>query len=110
MENSPISVVAGEQLAALMPLYRFFSESPWALRHLQPGACDFVFGNPHDAVVPGYAEALSKWSQPQNANWFAYVTSEPKAQEIVADSLRRRLGIEFDPLDVQMTNGAFAGL
>src|SRR4051812_30441843 len=110
MENSPISVVAGEQLAALMPLYRFVSESQWARRHLEPAACDFVFGNPHDPVVPGYADALAKWSQPQNPNWFAYAMSEPKAQEIVAASLRKRLGIEFDPADIQMTNGAFAGL
>jgi aspartate aminotransferase len=47
---------------------------------------------------------------PQHDAWFAYQLSEPASQEIVAESLRKRLGIPFVATDVSMTNGAFAGL
>jgi aspartate aminotransferase len=60
--------------------------------------------------VPGFADALRRWSDPQDKDWFAYKFSEPAAQEIVARSLRARTGIAYEPADVAMTNGAFAGL
>jgi aspartate aminotransferase len=108
--DGAVSRLVGEQLNALWPLFSFFTQSAWAQRRLEPGACDFVTGNPHDPMVPGFAEALRRWSEPQNKDWYAYKMSEPAAQETVAASLREQTGVAFQPEDVTMTNGAFAGL
>jgi aspartate aminotransferase len=108
--NGAMSRLVGEQLQALGPLYSFFTQSTWAQRRVEPGACDFVVGNPHDPVVPGFAEALRQWSEPQDKDWFAYKMSEPSAQQTVAASLRERTGVPYEPDDIAMTNGAFAGL
>src|SRR3954470_14663368 len=108
--DGAISRLAGEQLSALWPLYSFFTQSTWAQRRFEPGACDFVVGNPHDPLVPGFAEALRRWSEPHEKYCLAYRMREPAAQEIVAASLRERTGVAYEPIDVAMTNGAFAGL
>ncbi len=105
-----MSRLVGEQLHALGPLYSFFTQSTWARQRFEPAACDFVVGNPHDPVVPGFAEALRAWSVPLDKDWFAYKMSEPAAQQTVAASLRARTGVPYEPDDVAMTNGAFAGL
>src|SRR3712207_6111352 len=105
-----ISRLVGEQLEALGPFFRFVTESTWSRRRFEPRACDFVVGNPHDPVIPGFAEALARWSVPQNKDWYAYRLSEPEAQQIVADSVRKRTGVAFEPNDIALTNGAFAGL
>lgn len=108
--DSAVSHLAGSQLAALDPLYSFMTQSAWAQHRFAPEACDFVVGNPHDPLVPGFADALRRWSEPRDKDWFAYKLSEPRAQEIVAASLRERTGVAYEPIDVAMTNGAFAGL
>jgi aspartate aminotransferase len=108
--DGAISRLVGEQLDALGPLYTFMTQSAWAQRRFEPAACDFVVGNPHDPLVPGFAEALRRWSEPQDKDWFAYKMSEPAAQQTVAASLRERTGVPFEPEDISMTNGAFAGL
>jgi aspartate aminotransferase len=41
---------------------------------------------------------------------FAYKTSEPKAQAVVAASLRTYLGIPFDPEDIALTNASIAAI
>jgi aspartate aminotransferase len=105
-----VSRLVGEQLDALGPLYAFMSQSAWARHRFEPEVCDFVVGNPHDPLVPGFADALRRWSEPRDKDWFAYKLSEPAAQEVVAASLRERTGIAYQPVDVAMTNGAFAGL
>src|SRR5215208_6634832 len=107
--DGAISRLAGEQFSALWPLYSFFTQSTWAQRRFEPAACDFVVGNPHDPLVPGFADTLRRWSEPQDKDWFAYKMSEPAAQQTVAASLRERTGVAYEPDDVSMTNGAFAG-
>jgi aspartate aminotransferase len=47
---------------------------------------------------------------PHNKNWFAYKFSEPQSVAVAVESLRKRVGIDFDPADVSMTTGAFGGL
>jgi aspartate aminotransferase len=111
VNTSVISAVTAEQLAAMGPLFTFMTEeSTWAKRRFEPWVSDFVFGDPHDPVVPGFAESLARWSVPRGKDWFAYKLSEPGSQAIVAASLRERTGVAFEPADVAMTNGAFAGL
>src|SRR5262245_42069534 len=105
-----VSRVVAEQREAVGPLYSFLADSAWTRYRSEPEACDFVVGNPHDPLVPGFADALRRWSEPRDKDWFAYKVSEPAAQEVVAASLRERTAIAYEPVDVAMTNGAFAGL
>ncbi|MCA1726760.1 MAG: aminotransferase class I/II-fold pyridoxal phosphate-dependent enzyme, partial [Actinobacteria bacterium] len=72
--------------------------------------CDFVFGNPNEMPVQGFAEALARWSEPRDPHWYAYKTNEPKATQAVAATLRELHDAPFSPDDVFMTDGAFAGL
>lgn len=88
----------------------FFVGSRWAQRAGQPGIADFVVGNPQEGALTGFVQALQTWAEPRSNDWFAYKMSEPKSQQVVAANLRERRGLPFDPDDVVMTNGGFAGL
>jgi aspartate aminotransferase len=79
-------------------------------RASKPEASDFRFGNPQEMPLPEIQQALTRWAAPQNKNWFAYKFSEPQAVAVAVESLRTRVGIDFDPADVSMTTGAFGGL
>jgi aspartate aminotransferase len=69
-----------------------------------------MLGNPHDGVLPAVTDALLAATPPARSDWHAYKMSETQSQEIVAASLRQQTGVAFEPDDVAMTNGAFAGL
>lgn len=97
-------------IASIEPVLWFTTESSYAKKGANPDACDLTFGNPHEMPLPQIQQALAKWVAPQNEDWFAYKFSDPKAIGIVVESLRLRHGIEFDPADVSMTNGAFGAL
>ncbi len=97
-------------IASIEPVLWFTTESSHAKKGANPDACDLTFGNPHEMPLPQIQQALAKWVAPQNEDWFAYKFSDPKAIGIVVESLRLRHGIEFDPADVSMTNGAFGAL
>ena len=92
-------------------LRRFFYESAYARRDpADPQNCDFVAGNPQEMVLPEYVESLQRWTVPQDKDWYAYKFNEPYAQEAAAAGLRQRRGIAYEPEDVLVTDGAFAGL
>jgi aspartate aminotransferase len=76
----------------------------------KPGASDLRFGNPQEMPLPQIQEALTRWAVPHNKDWFAYKFSDPTAVAVAVESLRKHVGIEFDPADVSMTTGAFGGL
>ena len=99
-----------EMMASVEPIFQFVGESTYAKEGTKPSACDFCFGNPHEMPLPAIQEALTKWAVPQNKDWFAYKFSDQKAVDVVVESLRIRHGIDFDPADVSMTNGAFGAL
>jgi aspartate aminotransferase len=89
----------------------FFTESSAArMDHTDPETCDFVAGNPQEMALPTFVDALQRWSVPQDPQWFAYKFNEPYAQEAAAAGLRERRGVPFEPEDVFLTDGAFAGL
>ncbi|HKC20649.1 MAG TPA: aminotransferase class I/II-fold pyridoxal phosphate-dependent enzyme [Candidatus Dormibacteraeota bacterium] len=75
-----------------------------------PEASDFRFGNPQEMPLPAIQEAIVRWAAPQNKDWFAYKFSEPSAVKVAVESLKRRVGIDFDPADIAMTTGAFGAL
>jgi aspartate aminotransferase len=79
-------------------------------RRLQPGVADFLFGDPQELPLPGLVDALQRHAVPETKDWFAYKMNMPTATTVVAESLRRRTGIDYRPDDIAMTTGAFGGL
>lgn len=110
MTTNDYSQRTGHLMQTMATVIDFFNNSTWAQREDEPQICDFVLGNPHEMPLPGFTEALQKWSQPRSADWYAYKQSEPQARATVAASLRRRRDLPFAEEDIFMTNGAFAGL
>ncbi|HSH79590.1 MAG TPA: aminotransferase class I/II-fold pyridoxal phosphate-dependent enzyme [Herpetosiphonaceae bacterium] len=108
--NTGVSQRIDRILDLLGPVYRFFSESSYARRAGDPTISDFAAGNPQELPLPGFADALARWSVPQNKDWYAYKGSEPEARGVVAESLRRQRGMPFEEEDIFLTNGAFAAL
>jgi aspartate aminotransferase len=98
------------EIESLQPFVTFLNQSRWTARAGQPGICDFVLGNPHDPVLPGFTRALERALPPQTNAWHAYVMNTPHACEVVTSSLSAQTGVAFDPEDVVLTNGAFTGL
>ena len=109
MSNAVASTIDGIG-RSLDTLIWFATQSPYATGRFDPEACDFCFGNPHEMPLPEIAEALTRWAVPRAETWFEYKMSEPQTVAAVAESLRGHLGIDFDPADISMTNGAFGGL
>ena len=110
MPNPMISQNMDRILEMLKPVNNFIDDPVFAGRADDPLACDFALGNPQEMPLPGYVEALQRSIIPQDKDWFAYKLSEPESQAVVAESLRAWRGVRFDPDDIFMTNGAFAGL
>ncbi len=93
------------------PLLRFFTESAWSRRDAaDPSNADFVAGNPQEMVMPEFVESIRRWATPKDKDWYAYKFNEPYAQDAAAAGLRERRGIAFEPEDISLTDGGFAGL
>ncbi len=88
----------------------FIAGSEYARRAGAAGISDFVAGNPQEMAIPAYVAALKKWAEPQDKNWFAYKGSEPGARRVVAATLRKMTGLDWDDEDVVMTKGASTAL
>ena len=88
------------------------STSPRAMPRgaLRPAICDFTFGNPHEMPLDGIVSALRDKITPHDKDWFAYKTSEQAAQEFLADTTGKELGLAFEPADIALTTGAFAAI
>jgi aspartate aminotransferase len=88
----------------------FYLNSRYGERRLEPGICDFTFGNPHEMPLPGIVAALRERAVPGDENWFAYKTSEAEPQAYVAERLAQELRLDFAPADIALTTGAFAAI
>ncbi len=108
--SGAISETLRDIMAGLEPVLWFVNESTYSREGQKAGACDFVFGNPQEMPLAEISEAIARWAKPRHKDWFAYKFSEPSAAAIVAQSLRKRLGIDFDAADVSLTNGAFGAI
>jgi len=95
--------------APIEPFVRFFT-GPYAELAPDREVANFAVGNPQELVMPGYVEALRHQLEPRDKDWYAYKLSEPNATQTVAASLSTLTGLEWDPLDVNMTNGGFAAI
>lgn len=96
--------------AHMGPFLNFFMHSTFAREGRRPGACLFVTGDPQEGPPEGFVASLQKAAVPQNPNWFGYKMSEPPAQAAVAAALQAQTGLDYQPDDIALTNGAFAGL
>ena len=97
-------------LTTVSPFLDFYNSSKWRQRRHEPNISDFFLGNPQEMPLPGFVDALQRWAEPQNKDWFAYQDYQPEAQKIISKSLSAHRGIEFKPEDILITSGAFAGL
>ncbi|BDZ64584.1 aminotransferase class I/II-fold pyridoxal phosphate-dependent enzyme [Agromyces mangrovi Wang et al. 2018] len=93
--------------ASIAAMSAFFTEMSNADR---PDVVDLTFGNPHEMALPGLVDAIRAQVEPQTVDWFAYQNSRPEAQEAVASGLRAELGLDFEPADIAMTQGAFGAI
>ena len=94
---------------SIAPFLRFFT-GPYAQLEPDPEVANFAVGNPQELVMPGYVAAVGRQLEPRDKDWYAYKMSEPQATRTVADSLSRLTGLDWDPADVQMTNGGFGAI
>lgn len=95
--------------ASISPFLSFFAGTFDRLNR-EPDVANFAVGNPQEMPLTGYVDALERHLPPLDKDWFAYKLSEPESRRVVADALRARTGLEWDPEDVAMTNGGFAAL
>jgi len=90
---------------------RFFGETIPSLRAAFGDAiCDFAAGNPQEGALEPYVDALRRWVEPREPDWFAYKTSEEPARRVIAASLRDYLDVPFDPADIFITNASIAAI
>src|SRR5687767_13267534 len=75
-----------------------------------PDALDFTFGNPHEMALRGLTDAMSAQLEPRSVDWYAYKSNERPAQEAVAAGISAELGLDFEPDDIAMTQGAFGAI
>jgi len=94
----------------LEPVLSYVGDATYQGRVSRPEACDFRFGNPQEMPLPEIQQALTKWAEPKDKDWFAYKFSDPAAVKVAVDSLHSRVGLDFDPQDISMTTGAFGAL
>ncbi len=107
---SAFSSTVREMIDYLEPVLEYVGDAYVEERVTRPEACDFRFGNPQEMPLHQIQEALVKWAAPKNKDWFAYKFNEPSAVAVAVESLRTRVGIEFDPHDISMSTGAFGAL
>jgi aspartate aminotransferase len=109
-DAEPVSATVGDLRRTLTAFERFLSDSEWTRRAREPGISDFVVGNPHDAPLPAYVDAIAAAAIPRRADWYGYKMNERGSRETIAASLRDRFGIPFETGDVFLTSGNFAGI
>ena len=108
-ESTPSARRAEILRNSIAPFLRFFTGA-YAELSPDPSVANFAVGNPHELAMPSYVRAVRDSIEPHDKDWFAYKLSEPESQRVVAGTMSRLTGLEWDPLDVQMTNGGFAAL
>jgi aspartate aminotransferase len=82
----------------------------WEELRGQPGVADFVFGNPQEMAIAGFAPALAEATIPRSKDHYAYKFSEEASRQTVADYLQEWRGQPFQAKDIAMTPGAFGAI
>ncbi|MGH3920887.1 MAG: aminotransferase class I/II-fold pyridoxal phosphate-dependent enzyme [Pseudonocardiaceae bacterium] len=89
---------------ALRPFVEALTQSP--AQRARPVIADFMAGNPQEPTLPGFVEALRRWSVPTSTDWFAYRLMHEPARRAAAASLTAELGVDFAAEDLFLTRGA----
>ena len=89
---------------ALGPFFEALTQPP--PQGARPVTADFMAGNPQEPTLPGFVEALRRWSVPTSTDSFAYRPMHEPARQAAAASLTIELGVEFAAQDVFLTRGA----
>ncbi|MGH3608000.1 MAG: aminotransferase class I/II-fold pyridoxal phosphate-dependent enzyme [Pseudonocardiaceae bacterium] len=89
---------------ALGPFFEVVMQPP--VRGARPVIADFMAGNPQEPTLPGFVEAVRRWSVPTSTDSFAYRPMHEPARQAAAASLTIELGVEFAAQDVFLTRGA----
>jgi aspartate aminotransferase len=71
---------------------------------------DFLFGNPHEVAPRPYVDAIVAAAEPVDPRRYEYTMTLRRAARSIAEGLTERFRAPFDPDDVTVTNGNFAGL
>jgi aspartate aminotransferase len=110
MMRPPVSHTIQEVMTLMEPMIQWFMRIGELRTRFGREICDFAAGNPQEGAIEGYTQALKRWADAREPDWFAYKMSEPEAQGVVAASLRSYLGIPFEPEDIVLTNASIAAL
>lgn len=94
----------------LGPLAGVLADRQMSERAALPSACNFLVGNPQEMPLPGFVEAIQRWSVPRTKDWFAYKDNESGSRKAVVESLRKQRGVTFQEDNIFMTTGAFGAL
>ena len=97
---------AADEMATVFNFFNSYREGKTA----KDVKADLTFGNPHEMPLNSLVAALGEAIRPKDASWFAYKTSEAEPCKIIAAALQRELGLEFEPEDIAMTQGAFGAI
>jgi aspartate aminotransferase len=105
--NLPIARHSARSLASTASLMRFLMQ-PRDLAN--PGACDFLAGNPQELASPAYISAVQRAVVPDSPAYYSYGLPWQPAVRAVTAALTERLGLKLEPEDVFLTRGASSGL
>ncbi len=95
---------------AMSSFMSFFTSEVFIQAGVDPEACNFMLGNPHDMPLQGFVDALARAIVPQDKDWFAYKMNEDIPRQVLAKNLSQTRGLSFQPEDIFMTTGAFGAL
>jgi aspartate aminotransferase len=96
--------------AAIGHVEQYFARAQQIREERRDTLSDFAAGDPQEMQSDAYVEALRRATVPKDPYWFQYRMSDAAALEVVARSLRDRLGIPFEVEDITLTNAAIAAL
>jgi len=108
--NQTVSGKVDLILQAMAPFLAAITDPDFSRAAQDPGACNFVAGNPQEIASPEYVKTLRRWAEPEDKDWFGYKMAHPPAMSAAAEGLSKELGAEFDPDDIVLTRGAHGGL
>ena len=73
MGTQPVSLQIELLQRSMRQLIDLFTQSAYARRATDRLMADFVAGNPQELALPGFVEALRRWSVPKDKDWFSHL-------------------------------------
>jgi aspartate aminotransferase len=105
--------VAGHLTGIIQSMSGFLAAimDPEMGRHAaDPAASNFIAGNPQELASRKYVQALQRWAEPNDKDWFGYKMPHRPALAAAAEGLSKELGLSFGAADIVLTRGAHGAL